>query len=43
MEVLIPLLLIGGGLGAIFYLKPKMQNNVTEIKYMQTKTISELN
>ena len=43
MEVLIPLLLIGGGLGAIFYLRPKMQNNVTEIKYMQTKSISELN
>ena len=43
MEVLIPLLLIGGGLAAIFYLRPKMQNNVTEIKYMQTKTISELN
>lgn len=43
MGILIPLLLIGGGLGAIFYLRPKMQNNVTEIKYMQTKTISELN
>lgn len=43
MEVLIPLLLIGGGLGAIFYLRPKLQNNVTEMKYMQTKTISELN
>lgn len=43
MEVLIPLLLIGGGLVAIFYLRPKMQNNVTEIKFMKTKTISELN
>ena len=43
MEILIPLLLIGGGLGAILYLRPKMQSNVTEIKYMQTKTISELN
>lgn len=42
MEFLIPLLLIGGGLASIFYLRPKMQNNVTEIKYMQTKTISEL-
>ena len=42
MEILIPLLLIGGGLVAIFYLRPKIQNNVTEIKYMQTKTISEL-
>lgn len=43
MEILVPLLLITVGLGAIFYLRPKMQNNVTEIKYMQTKTISELN
>lgn len=42
MEILIPLLLIGGGLVAIFYLRPKMKNNVTEIKYMRTKTISEL-
>ena len=42
MEILIPLLFIGGGLVAIFYLKPKVQNSVTEIKYMQTKTISEL-
>lgn len=42
MGVLVPLLLIGGGLVAIFYLRPKVQNNVTEIKYMQTKTISEL-
>ena len=43
MEFLIPLLLIGGGLVCIFYLRPKTQNNVTEIKYMQTKSISELN
>lgn len=42
MEVLIPLLLIGGGLVAIFYLRPKTQNNVTEIKYMKTKTVAEL-
>lgn len=42
MNIIIALLLIGGGLGAIFYLKPKTQNNITEIKYMQTKTISEL-
>lgn len=42
MEILIPLLLIGGGLAAIFYLRPKMKNNVTEIKFMRTKTISEL-
>ena len=42
MEFLIPLLLIGEGLVAIFYLRPKMKNSVTEIKYMQIKTISEL-
>lgn len=42
MNIIIALLLIGGGLGAIFYIRPKTQNNVTEIKYMQTKTISEL-
>lgn len=42
MEILIPLILIGGGLFAIFYLRPRTQNNVTEIKYMQTKTITEL-
>lgn len=43
MEIIIPLLLVGGGLVAIFYIRLKMQNNVTEIKYMQTKSISELN
>lgn len=43
MEIIVPLLLIGGGLFAIFYIKPKTQNSITEIKYMQTKTISELN
>lgn len=42
MEILIPLLLVGGGLIAIFYIRPKTQNNITEIKYMQTKTILEL-
>ena len=42
MEIIISLLLIGGGLGSIFYLRPKLQNNVTEIKFMQTKAISEL-
>lgn len=42
MNIIIALLLIGGGLGAIFYIRPKTQNSVTEIKYMQTKTISEL-
>lgn len=42
MDIIIPLLLIGGGLVAIFYIRPKTKNNVTEIKYMKTKTISEL-
>ncbi len=42
MEIIIPLLLVGGGLVAIFYIRPKTKNNITEIKYMQTKTISEL-
>ncbi len=42
MEIIIPLLLVGGGCVAIFYIRPKTLNNVTEIKYMQTKTISEL-
>lgn len=42
MEILLPILLIIGGLFAIFYLRPKTKGNVTEIKYMQTKKISEL-
>lgn len=43
MEIIIPILFIVGGLVAIFYIRPKTKDNVTEIKYMQTKTISELN
>lgn len=43
MGILIPILLIGCGLASIFYIRPKTQNNVTEVKYMKTKTISELN
>lgn len=43
MEVLIPIILICGGLIAIFYLAPKNKNKVTEIKFLKTKTISELN
>lgn len=43
MGIIMPILLIGGGLLAIFYIRPKTQNNVTEMKYMQTKTIAELN
>ena len=42
MEILVPLILIAVGIFAIFYLRPKTQNSVTEMKYMQTKTIAEL-
>lgn len=42
MEILLPIILIVGGLVAIFYFRPKTQNNITEIKFMQTKTISDL-
>lgn len=42
MEILVPILLIGGGLVSIFYLRPKVQNHVTEMKFLKTKTISEL-
>jgi len=43
MEVLVSLLLIIGGLVAIFYIRPKTKDNVMEMQYMQTKTIHELN
>lgn len=42
MNIMIALFLIAGGLGAIFYMRPRTKNSVTEIKYMQTKTIAEL-
>lgn len=42
MGIIVPLILIGGGLVAIFYFRPKTQNDITEMKYMKTKTISEL-
>ena len=42
MGIIIPILLVAGGLLAIFYFRPKTQNSITEMKYMQTKTISEL-
>lgn len=42
MGIIVPLILIGGGLLAIFYLRPKTQSDVLEIKYMKTKTIAEL-
>lgn len=43
MEIIISILLIGGGLASLFYIRPKINNSVTEIKFMQTKTIAELN
>ena len=42
MGMIVPILLIGGGLVAIFYFRPKTQNSVTEVQFMQTKSISEL-
>lgn len=42
MNIIIPIVFIASGLFATFYLYPKNKNNVTEIKFMQTKTISEL-
>lgn len=42
MNIIIALLLIVGGLVAIFYLRTRTQSDVTEIKFMKTKTISEL-
>lgn len=42
MDILIPIALIAGGLVSIFYLRTKTKNDVTEIKYMQTKKISDL-
>lgn len=42
MSVIVPLILIVGGLVAIFYFRPKTQNGVTEVKFMQTKSIAEL-
>ena len=42
MDFLMPILLVVGGLVAIFYLRPKTKNAVIEIKFLKTKTISEL-
>lgn len=42
MQVIISIILIAGGLWAIFYLRPKTKNHVLEIKSMQTKKISQL-
>lgn len=42
MNIIVPIVLIIIGLVLIFYIRPKTKNNVLEIKYMQTKSISEL-
>ncbi len=42
MNIVIGLVIIAIGLVAIFYLRPKMKSNSMEMKYMQTKKISEL-
>lgn len=42
MEILLPFLLIIGGLVTIFYIRPRTKNHVMEIQFMQTKTIREL-
>ena len=42
MGILLPILLIGGGLVCIFCVRPKLNNKITEIKFMQTKSIKEL-
>lgn len=42
MNIIFSILLIALGLVGIFYIRPKTKDKVTEIKFMQTKTISEL-
>ena len=42
MGIIIPIFLIIVGLVGVIYLYPKTKNHVTEMKFMQTKTISEL-
>lgn len=42
MNIIIPIIFIIGGFVAIFYVRPKTQNNVTEMKFLQTKKINEL-
>lgn len=42
MGMLSAIFLIALGFGAIFYLRPKTQDSVTEMKYMKTKTVAEL-
>lgn len=42
MNIVIGIALIIGGLVAIFYIRPKTKSHTMEMKYMQTKKISEL-
>lgn len=42
MEILSGIIFIVAGLASIFYIRPKTKNKVTEIKYLKTKTITEL-
>lgn len=42
MEILLPLLLVAGGLFAIAYVRPKMLAHVREMKFMTTTTFGEL-
>ena len=42
MNILISIALIAGGLASIFYIRKKAQSTAIEMKFMQTKTISEL-
>ena len=42
MHIVLAILLIAVGPVCIFYLRPKMRNRVTEMKFMQTKTIADL-
>lgn len=42
MNIVFAIIVIAFGLGSIFYIRPKTKDKVTEIKFMQTKTIQEL-
>ncbi len=42
MHIVLAILLIAVGPVCIFYLRPKMRSRVTEMKFMQTKTIADL-
>jgi len=42
MNIIIGIVFIIGGLVAIFYIRPKTKSNSMEMKFMQTKKISEL-